>query len=356
MSTMNYYINPNIFHTERVFPKQGRENYFRYDANENAEGLPVEFVNAVLNEITPEFLAMYPEPDKFLHKYADFIGVNFENVYATNGSDHGIRVILETFCEPGKEVVTVSPTFEIYWVCCNLLGLKHKPVSYNEDFTIEINKILNAINEDTQVVVLLNPNSPIGNLYTNDDVERVISKARTCGAVVVLDEAYHYFYDKTFLDFAIKYDNVILLRTFSKLMSLAGCRLGVVIGQPEIIHYVKNSRLAYELNSVGLLFAERLLDHQDIIDELIEKEKSGKNYLLQTLRENDYWFLDCHGNYVLIKTKKDAHLVTKRLENEKKILVHPYSNNMLNNLIRVTIGSIEAMKVFLEGFLTIDNN
>ena len=165
---MKYFVNPNIKNTFRVFPKQGRIEFHRYDANENPEGLPKEFVDSVLSEITPEYLAMYPEPERFISKYAEFIGVGDKNVYATNGSDHGIRVLLETFGEPGKEVVTVSPTFEIYWVCCSLLGLKHKPVTYDSDFTIPIDKILDAITNDTRVVVLLNPNSPIGNLYNED--------------------------------------------------------------------------------------------------------------------------------------------------------------------------------------------
>ena len=233
---MMYYINPNNESTQRVFPMQGRAAFHRYDANENPEGLPKEFVDSVLKELTPEFLAMYPEPERFIGKYADYLGIAKENVYCTNGSDHGIRVLLETFGEPGKEVITVSPTFEIYWVCCSLLGLKHKPVHYNADYTISVKSILEAITKDTRVVVLLNPNSPIGNLYSEEEVQQVIEKATRVGAIVVLDEAYHYFYDKTFLHFAMENDNVVLLRTFSKLMSIAGLRVGMIVGHKELIH------------------------------------------------------------------------------------------------------------------------
>ncbi len=350
---MNYYINPNIKNTYRVFPRQGRTDYYRYDANENPEGLPKEFVDSVLKEITPKYLAMYPEPDRFLKKYAEFIGAFFENVYATNGSDHGIRVILETFGEPGKDVVTVSPTFEIYWVCCNLLGLNHKPVQYDSDLTISVDRILNAITLDTRIIVMLNPNSPIGNLYSEEDVNRVILRAKEVGAVVVLDEAYHYFYEKTFLSLALKNENVILLRTFSKLMSLAGCRIGVVIGCPEIVNFVKKSRLAYEMNSVGLLFAEKLLDRRDIIENLIQSEKEGKAYLIGLLESRHYWYMDCHGNYVLIKPKHEAHLLSKELE-EKKILVHPYNNELMKDMIRVTTGSKKMMEIFANIFFEVD--
>lgn len=351
---MNYYINPNIKDTYRVFTMQGRANYHRYDANENPEGLPQEFVDSVLAEITPQYLAMYPEPDRFIKKYADFIGVEYENVYATNGSDHGIRVLLETFGEPGKDVVTVSPTFEIYWVCCSLLGLNHKPVEYDADLTIPISRIIDAITLDTRVVVLLNPNSPIGNLYTEDEVRLVISKAQSVGAVVILDEAYHYFYDKTFLHFALENENVVLIRTFSKLMSLAGCRIGMVIGHPEIVHYIKNSRLAYELNTVGLLFAERLLEHPEIIENLIIEEKEGKAYIMDELQKYGYWHMDCHGNYILLKPRHDAHEVAKQLADKKKTLVHPYGNALMKDILRVTVGSKKSMEFFMKVFLEID--
>lgn len=353
--TMKYYVNKNIQNTPRVFPMQGRGKYHRYDANENPEGLPLDFVNSVLMDLTPEYLAMYPEPERLIEKYADYIGINKENVYCTNGSDHGIRVLLETFGEPGKEVVTVSPSFEIYWVCCSLLGLKHKPVQYCEDFSMPVEKILDAISSDTRVIVLLNPNSPIGNLYSDDDVQRVINRSKDVGAVVILDEAYHYFYDKTFLRFAMENENVILLRTFSKLMSIAGCRVGMVIGDKELIHWVRNSRLAYEVNSVGLLFAERILDRPDIINGLIKKEKDGKDFLIGELKSRGYWYMDCHGNYVLIRPKHDAHLVARRLAEEKKTLVHPYGNTILKDLLRVTVGSVDAMKIFAVAFFEVDS-
>ena len=110
---MNVHVNLFVKNTVRVFPPQGRYGKLRYDMNENPEGLPKEFVDSVLKEITPEFLAIYPEPDRFLQKYAKFVGVEFENLMCTNGSDMAIRYLLETFGEVGKEVVTVSPSFEM---------------------------------------------------------------------------------------------------------------------------------------------------------------------------------------------------------------------------------------------------
>lgn len=353
---MKVHVNEDIKNTVRVFPIQNRYGYGRYDMNENPEGLPKEFVNSVLKEITPEFLAIYPEPDKFLNKYAKFLGsgVKYENLMATNGSDMAIRYLLETFGEKGKEVVTVSPSFEMYWVNCCILGLKHVPVSYEKDLTISIDKIVSAINENTRIVVLLNPNNPVGNVYTEDELKSVIEKAKEVGAIVIIDEAYHYFYDKTFLNYALNEENVILLRTFSKLMSLAACRLGVIISNPNLINYVKNSKLSFDTNSIALLFAERLIENPKVIDGLIKTFNEGKEYFLNELRKRNYWCKDCMGNFVFVKPRHDAKVLTNRLKEEKKILVHSYSNELLKDYIRVSTGSKKAMKILLDAFLELD--
>lgn len=351
---LGFHVNPFIRDTCRVFPPQGRYGMHRYDMNENPEGLPRWFVDSVLKEITPDFLAIYPEPDRFVRKYADYIGVDFDNVLCTNGSDMAIRYLFETFGEIGKDVITVSPSFEMYWVNSRILGYTHVPVEYEQDLTINIDRILSAITEDTRIVVLLNPNNPVGNVYSDAEFSVIQEKAEKVGAVVIVDEAYHYFYDKSFLRAALEKKNVAVLRTFSKLMSLAACRLGVVIANPQLIHYVRNARLTFDVNSIALLFAERLIEHPDIINGLIKTQQEGKDYCLSTLRKHGYWCRDCKGNYIFIKPKHNAKQIAEKLEIEYNVLVHSYGNDLLKDMIRVSTGSINAMSIFLKAFFEVD--
>lgn len=348
------HVNPFIDKTIRVFPPQNRYGMLRYDMNENPEGLPKDFVDSVLKEITPEFLAIYPEPDRFLRKYADFVGVKFENLMCTNGSDMAIRYLLETFGEVGKEVVTVAPSFEMYWVNCNILGYKHVPVAYEPDLTIKVEEIVSAITENTRIVVLLNPNNPVGNVYTDDEFAEVQRRAEEVGALLIVDEAYHYFYSKTFLNKALAAKNVVILRTFSKLMSLAAVRLGVIIGNKDLIDSVRKSRLTFDANAVALLFAERLIEHPEVVQKLICIQQEGKDYALDRLRTAGYWCKDCQGNFIFIKPKHDAHEVAQRLESECRVLVHPYGHSLLKDMIRVSTGSKIAMEKFLTAFLKVD--
>ena len=182
----------------------------------------------------------------------------------------------------------------------------------------------------------------------------MIERAKEVGAVVIIDEAYHYFYPNTFLGHVRRDGNVIVLRTFSKLFSLAAVRLGVIISNPELIHYVRNARLTFDTNAVALLFGERILDHPEIRDELIRSEEEGKAYILSELNERGYETRDCRGNFIFIRTKRDAGEVAKDLETKKKVLVHPYSNPLLQPFIRVSVGSRNAMQRFLDAFLETD--
>ena len=147
----------------------------------------------------------------------------------------------------------------------------------------------------------------------------------------------------------------MLLRTFSKLFSIAACRLGVVISNPQIIHYVKNAKLTFDANAIALLFAERILDHPEMIEQLIETEKEGKAYTLAELTKHGYETRDCRGKFYFRDAQKhQATEVAQKLETEKKILVKSYGNEMLKKYLRISVGSKDAMERFLTAFFEID--
>ena len=350
----SYHVNESVKTCVRVFSEEGRSEYLRMDMNENPEGLPKEFVDSVLKEITPEYLATYPEPGHFCRKYAARLGIKENQVCATSGSDTAIRYLMEAFVGKGNKVVTVTPTFEMYRVYCNMYGYEHVGVPYGSDFQIATEDILAAIDQRTDLVALLNPNNPIGRAFTEAEVRAVAEKAAKCGAVLVIDEAYHYFYPNTFIRLIDEFDNVALLRTFSKLFSLAGCRLGAVIASAQLIEYINHVRSSAEVNTVALLFGERLMDHPEIIDELIATEKEGRRYLISELERYGYTYYNQDGNFLFIEPKNDAAEVAKRLKEEHKVLIKTYGNPLLSRFIRISTGSKTAMSRFMEAFLIAD--
>lgn len=353
---MSVYVNPFISCTERVFPEQGRYAYKRYDMNENPEGLPSWFVSDVLKEVTPEFLSIYPEPGAFTAKYAAYLGVSPENLMTTNGSDMAIRYVFETFGRVGSKVVTVSPSFEMYRINCYLLGLKHCGVGYKDDLSLDVDSILQAIDDDTSIVVLLNPNNPIAGVYTEEQMDTIVHKAAEVGALVVIDEAYHYFYKKTFLSYINQYHHVLIFRTFSKCFSMAACRLGVIIGCPELIAQVTKSRLTFDVNAIALKFGERLMEHPEVIDELIATQDAGKAHLLEDLQAHGYECMDCYGNYVFILPHKAPKEVERLLKEQHRVLIKTFGHPALSRYIRVSTGSPAAMDTFLEAFYAVENS
>lgn len=347
------YVKECVKGIERIGGRQGRLDFMRLDMNENPEGLPQELVDEIKADLTPEFLATYPEPERFLGLLAEYLGVKRANLCVTNGSDMAIRYIFEVFGRPGSSVLTVSPSFEMYRINCLIFGLTHKPVAYNADFTLDFEKVLDAITDEVSIVSVLNPNNPIGTVYTEEQFDQIAERAKEAGALVVVDEAYHYFYDQTFLKKVFEYDNVLLVRTFSKLFSAAAVRLGFIVGREELIHDIWNVRPTFDTNAVALKVGEKILEHPELRERLISIEREGREYLTASLKEHGYEYVSGNGNYVFIRTKTPVDRVKARLE-EKKILVKTYSQEMLAQYIRISTGSPAVMERFTAAFYEVD--
>lgn len=350
---MNYYINDNIKRLERIKSKEDRSSYLRLDMNENPKGLPEDFVKYVLSQINSEFISMYPQKDGLIQLLAEENNINTENISITNGSDEAIRLILETFGENNKNIITVSPSFEMYDVYSKMFGINNIKIPYNESLNIDVDTIVNSIDNNTRVVVVLNPNSPIGNAFSENDMIEIVNKAQKCNSIVVIDEAYYGFCENTFEKFVKKYDNVLCLRTFSKLYSIAGLRIGYIIGAKELIQYIENAEATYNVNSVAILFAEEILKNKELKNKLIESEKIGHEYVVEQLKKNNYQVYSLSGNYVLFKSKLSPYKVATRLK-EKGILVKTYSRGILEKYIRITTGDIEIMEKFIKELVIVD--
>ena len=357
------YIKPCIKEIVRIGGQQGRYGYLRLDMNENPGGLPLELVEAVKRELTPEYLAMYPEESRMKGLMAEYLsretgqGNRFteENLCLTSGSDLAIRYLYEVFAEPGSTVVTVAPSFEMYRIYAEVFGLKHRPVEIGENFEIPVEKILETIQDDTDIVVLLNPNNPVGRPYTEGEFDRIADRAAEVGALVIVDEAYHYFYPDTFLNKVPERDNVVVIRTFSKLMSLAGCRMGFMVSNPQIIEYIRHVRPSFEVNTVALKFGEKLLEHPELIDRMQAEARDGKAYLLEMLQNHGYETMPQEGNFIFVKPKTaPAKEIAARLEQEKQVLVKSYGAPLLRDYLRISTGAREYMERFVEAFLEVD--
>lgn len=349
-----FYVDPVIKNFLRTNQPENRGNYIRLDQNENPDGVPKWLFDTVMNKISPEFLSIYPEELKFKNKFASFFKLQPENVTFTDGSVVAMGYVLKVFGEPGKKMICATPTFGMYKVYADMQGVETVFVHYNDNFTFDIRNILNQIDNDTCIVSLVNPNMPVGNVYSSDEIVSVVEKASECNAIVVVDEAYYYFYDQTALDLIKQYDNVIILRTFSKMFSIPALRMGIILSTKENIQYINNYKPHYTVNSVALAFGEEIIDNHDrLIAELSEKFFRGKEYLINALEKENYKYIPTQGCFICIYPKhKTAEEITEELKNKGLLIFCGKGDSA--GLLRVTIWDIKYMKLFVKYLLEID--
>ena len=277
-----YYLDPKVENLFRIFDQNERKDYLRLDLNENPGGLPQEFIEKVLPDVTPQFVAQYPETLHFTEVLADYLGTDISHLCLVNGSAEGIRYIIQAFSSPNGRIVGVVPSYFMFQVYSEMYGREFVKVPYNEDLSMDVNNIIAALTDDTQLLILLNPNNPMGNVYTDEEFERILNAAQEKQINILVDEAYHYFYPKTFIKYALEGEHVFVTRTFSKLFSMAGCRLGYVAGWPEGVKMVQKMCTPHNTNAFAMLFAEKILTTPGMVEQLIENFKDRKSTRLNS--------------------------------------------------------------------------
>lgn len=350
-----YYLNPKIEKLYRIFDQNERKDYLRLDLNENPGGLPKEFIDSVLSEITPQFVAQYPETLHFTKVLADYLKTDIEHLCLVNGSAEGIRYIIQAFTSENGRIVGVVPSYFMFQVYSEMYGRDFVKIPYNEDLSMDIGNIIDQLTEDTQLLILLNPNNPMGNVYSNEEFEEILKVTNEKQITVLVDEAYHYFYPNTFIRYALEGKHIFITRTFSKLFSMAGCRLGYVAGWPEGIKMVQKMCTPHNTNAFAMLFAEKILTTPEIIDGLIKNFQAGREYLISWLDAHGYQHKGEAGNFIFIKPKTNAQTITDRMKQDKKILIKTYEGvGNFGTCLRVSIGEKKYMERFTQALQELD--
>ena len=350
-----YYIDPRVKNLYRIFDQNERKDYLRLDLNENPGGLPDRFVEDVLKDVTPQFVAQYPETAHFSDVLANFLGAKREQICLVNGSAEGIRYIIQAFTSEGGKIVGVVPSYFMFQIYSEMYGRNLVKIPYNDDLSMDINSIISELTDDTQLLILLNPNNPMGNVYSDEEFETILSVAKEKQITILIDEAYHYFYPKTFIKYALEEEHIFITRTFSKLFSMAGCRLGYVVGWAEGIKMVQNMCTPHNTNAFAMKFAESIITTPGMLDTLIDNFNEGRNYLIQVLDEHNYKHKGEAGNFLFIQPKTAANTIGERMKREKKILIKAYPGvGNLGTCLRVSIGEKKYMSCFLDALFEID--
>jgi len=327
-----------------------REKYLRLDKNEFVGGMPADIFGGALQKINFDNITMYPEYKKLKEKIAEIEGLKAENVILGNGSDAIIKNIFETYIDINHDVLLTDPTFAMYPIYCKMFEAGYVPqVKYKSLDKFPKEEFLKKLEENNafKMAVIVNPNNPTGSVVDNRFILKATEIASQHDVLMVVDEAYHYFHKKTVANYVNDFDNLIVLRTFSKFFGLAGLRIGFGVSNQNIITDLRKVQMTYPVDCVSVAFAREVLDDPKIEYYLYDRFNKGKLYLINKLNEHNMEYHVGNANFILIKCNQD---VVEKLKDARILIKGGFKQDILKDYIRVTLGDENSMKTFWHHF------
>ncbi|MFC2014245.1 histidinol-phosphate transaminase [Chloroflexota bacterium] len=313
------------------------EGIVKLDANENPYGCSPR-VNQAL--ATYPHFSVYPDSGqaelrKQLAKYA---GVNHERIVASHGSNQLIDLIVRLFVGPGDEVINCVPTFDVYRFSTEICGGTLVEVLRDENFAINVGAVKAAISKKTKIIFLANPNSPTGNITPQKDILEIADT----GLPLVVDEAYYEFSGETMVPLVNQYDNLMVLRTFSKWAGLAGLRIGYGIFPPKIADYLMTTKIPYNVNVAALVAVRESLKDIDYLMSQVKAMITERGRLFEELQKLKFLKpYPSQANFILCAVLNGkASELQQKLQN-KGILVRYFDKPLLQIFIRISAGKPE---------------
>ncbi|WP_019866350.1 histidinol-phosphate transaminase [Methylovulum miyakonense] len=323
----------------------------KLDAMENPYGWPLDIQSSWLDTLKDCPLNRYPDPEgrqlvRALREL-EAIPEQFE-VLLGNGSDEIIQMLLMAL-PPTASVLAPAPGFVMYKQLSDSLGLRYHAVPLlAEGFGLDLPAMLAVIaGHQPSVIFIAYPNNPTGNLFSGEAIDGII---KTANGLVVIDEAYAPFANASFMGRLAEYDNLLVMRTVSKL-GLAGLRLGYLVGKPEWIGELNKIRLPYNINSLTQLTADFALRHKALFDSQTQRICAEREALLAGLNAMDGLVAyPSAANFILFRTKPgqaDAIFTSLKAQGVLIKNLNP-QGGLLADCLRVTVGTPEENAAFLQ--------
>lgn len=330
--------------------QNSRFNKIRLEKNERVENFEKKILLNFKKQINSRHLNTYPETYSLYESLAKFHRLKIKNFLITAGSDAGIRNCFDVFVHPKSKVVITEPTFAMVDVYSKLFNAQVLKIKYDKKLNLKVEKIINQIDSKTSLVIIANPNSPTGTVLDVNEIKKIILKAKSKRAAVLIDEAYFGFYNLSSINLIKKYSNLIISRTFSKGYGMAGLRVGYLIGSTKIIDLLTKFKPMYEINSLGILLAKTLIKNRSIFKSYIHKTQKCKSFLDNYFRKKKIRMIKTHANFILIEIKKNRSRIIKELEKKGILIGKKFPIKGMHNFVRITVGPIKIIKKIIPIF------
>ncbi len=320
----------------------------KINQNENPYDVPEELKREILDFALQRSWSRYPpfDPKELREKLAGYAGWKPEGVLIGNGSNEIIQCVLAVMLSPGRKIVLPVPTFTVYKLIGSVLGGEVLEIPLKSDYTFDCDALERTYLAEGDVIILCSPNNPTGCMYPKDRIVRLLEKKRD--ALVIVDEAYYEFSRETTAGLLASYDNLVVLRTFSKAFSLAGLRIGYGLMNPVLAEEVNKAKLPYNIDFFSITAASMLLDNRDILSPKIDELVIERERLIQTMNEIDgVTAYPSRANFILFETPFEPKKVFEALLGDGLLVRDVSSYPMLGKALRVTVSTPEDNERFV---------
>ena len=314
------------------------DSIVKLNFNENLY-MPREKITALLKEVAEECdLRLYPqeEEEKLREAINKYLGITQGCIAVGNSSDEIMERITRLFLEKGNKAVTFAPTFSVFRYCAKYQGADYVSVPLREGFKLDVEALRAAFTPEVKMLYLCSPNNPTGNQFELGVVEALIEEFP---GIVIVDEAYGEYADYSVVPLINKYENLVVLRTFSKAFGLAGLRLGYAVANPVLANAVNKLPAPYAINVVSLTMGRKLLENVGVVKQAVAALKTERGKLINALNEiTGVEAFDSRANFALFNTSKPSEDVYLNMLKQGLVIKKLGKLLMYENCLRATVG------------------
>lgn len=318
--------------------------WIKLNTNENPYPPSPQVVAAIREELGDDGGALRKYPDAGSKKArkvaAELYGVDPSWVIMANGSDELLNNLMRAFAAEGEEVAYVHPSYSYYRTLAEIQGATVRSFALTDDGRIDFPE-----RYDGKLFFLTSPNAPLGCAFDNDAIADL---AMRCSGMLVVDEAYADFAEKSALELVSQFENVVVTRTFSKSYGLAGMRLGLAVARPEVVTALDKIRDHYHLDRLALVAASAAMQDQKYLRTTVAKICRTRDEMRNKLVNCGYRVLPSQANYLFVTPPDDNGKRIYDALYEEKILVRHFSDPRLSHGVRISIGTEEEMAAALK--------
>lgn len=319
------------------------------DKNENNDIFLEKLYLRILKKLKFSDISAYPDLTETYEKFSKFLGINKKQIFLTSGSDLAIKSIFEFFIFPGDKVLTTNPTYAMYSIYCKIFRANNIKLDYKfsqKKPILDIKKLLFLIKKHKpKLICIPNPDSPTGQIISKKNIELILKIAKKNKSLVLLDEAYFLFYKITFIKFINKYNNLIVTRSASKAMALAGLRVGVVISNSVLISNIFMQKPMYEISSIGNFFIKEIIKPHNykFIKHSVKRLTEGKKLFIEFLRKSNIDYFESHANFIHVNFGKSKKIIINNLKKHIYFRINE-KHDSLKGFSRISLTSKENFR------------